>query len=151
LFHPSPAPTAEPETDNRARILATLEHLDHVLPGQAPLRDFVHHNTLHGFQHLPFPEALAQAHHLNGAAGYLSQEKFRAYYRQGRIERRDLVPVLDAESALDPDETLFATPTGPVLSRDIYLLALLYPLEPIANNQLAWELEEMGALEQFPG
>jgi uncharacterized protein YbcC (UPF0753/DUF2309 family) len=149
LFHPSPAPTAEPETDNCARILAAIEHLDHVLPGQAPLRDFVHHNTLHGFQHLSFPEALAQAHHLNGAAGYLSQEKFRAYYRQGRIERRDLVQVLDAESALDPDEPLFMTPTGPVLSRDIYLLALLHPLEPIPNNQFAWEIEEMSALERF--
>ena len=149
MSHPRPAPTAEPETDNRARILAAIEHLDHVLPGQAPLQDFVHHNTLHGFQHLPFPEALAQAHRLNGAAGYLSQEKFCAYYRQGRIERRDLVQVLDAETALDPDEHLFTTPTGPVLRRDIYLLALLHPMAPIANNQLAWEMEEMGALERF--
>ena len=149
MSHPYSASRGEPETDNRARILAAIAHLDHVLPGQAPLQDFVHHNTLHGFQHLPFPEALAQAHRLNGAAGYLSPEQFRAYYRRGRIERRDLVQVLDGETALAPGEHLLTTPTGPVLSRDIYLLALLYPLAPIANNQLAWELEEMGALERF--
>ena len=106
MSHPRPASRGEPETDNRARILAAIEHLDHVLPGQAPLQDFVHHNTLHGFQHLPFSEALAQAHRLNGAACYLSPEQFRAYYRRGRIERRDLVQVLDGETALAPGEHL---------------------------------------------
>ncbi len=144
-----PASRAEPGTYNRARILAAVSHLEHILPGQAPLQDFVHHNTLHGFQHLPFPLALAQAHGLNGAAGYLSQERFRDYYRQGRIERRDLIQVLDAETELASDEILFATPTGPVRSRDLYLLALLYPMEAITNYQFAWELDEMGALEQF--
>ncbi len=57
-----------------------LHHLKHFLPAQAPLMDFVHHNTLHAFQHLPFHEALHTANEQLGYQVYLSWEEFRNLY-----------------------------------------------------------------------
>lgn len=149
MSQPHEATRTEEGGDVRARLLAAIDHLEHVLPGQAPIRDFVHHNTLHGFQHLPFPRALAEARRLTGAAGYLPLARFREFFRQGRINREDLLAVLEAEEALAPATPLFASPAGPVLARDLYLTALLYPIEPISSGQLNWELEERGGRERF--
>jgi uncharacterized protein YbcC (UPF0753/DUF2309 family) len=136
--------------DMQARLRATLAHLEHRLPGQAAIRDFVHHNTLHGFQHLPFPDAVALAHRVTGAYGYLPAERFREYYRDGRVMQADLEQVMDADPALQSAEILFHTSTGtPVPRRTVQLTALLHPLAAVTGCQLNWQIEEGAALAAF--
>ncbi|MEF8759402.1 MAG: putative inorganic carbon transporter subunit DabA [Candidatus Accumulibacter sp. UW25] len=69
-------------------MLACLQHIAHLLPAQAPLRDFVHHNTLHAFQHLPFVDALAAEARLTGARPWLRRGALPRTL-PGRADRRD--------------------------------------------------------------
>lgn len=62
-----------------------VEHLRHYLPSQAALKDFVHHNTLHVFQHEKFHDALWKSSKIFGYSSYLSLEEFREYYASGKI------------------------------------------------------------------
>ena len=119
--------------ETRQIILDAIAHLDHVLPGQAPIHDFVHHNTLHGFQHLPFEQALAEFTALTGIACYQSAEQFRAFYRQGRIADQDLDAVLEQRFGAALDENL-----GSIDRRQLYRAALLHDLSAINPAQLAW-------------
>lgn len=71
----------------RVFSLHTLLHdLKHYLPAQAPLKDFIHHNTLHAFQHLPFFEGVRKAGAIFGYRTLFSLEEFRELHRQGRMD-----------------------------------------------------------------
>ena len=143
---------SDTRADPREEIRATIAHFEHVLPGQAPIKDFVHHNTLHGFQHLPFPEALRASRELTGIHGYLPEEQFRALYAQGRITREDLDHVLDDDPDLVPAAIVGAPiqgGQGTLSRRDVYIAALLHPLRPVTACQLTWQIEELDALRAF--
>ena len=67
-----------------------LHNLKHYLPAQAPLKDFVHHNTLHEFQDVKFHDGLAKASKLFGYKVYLSLFEYRELYAKGKI-REDIL------------------------------------------------------------
>ena len=80
-----------------------LHQLAHYLPAQAPLKDFVHHNTLHGFQHLKFEDALRTARTIFGYKTSLSIKEFRSLYEEGKISESELIKVIENEKG---DENL---------------------------------------------
>jgi len=128
---------------------ALFAHLEHVLPNQAPLQDFVHHNTLHGLQTLSFEEAVKKAYDTTGNYGYLPLEKFREYYQQGRITATDLQTVLNAQTDLAADTPIFSDQNTRVSCVDVYQACLLYPLKSISACQLNWQIEENKALSRI--
>jgi len=64
---------------------AAIDHIAHWLPTQGPIKDFIHHNTLHAVQHYPFHKGVAIAAKVFGARSYLPLTDYQAMYRQGRI------------------------------------------------------------------
>lgn len=71
-----------------------IHELKHYLPAQAPLKDFVHHNTLHAFQHLKFEEGTQKAATIFGYKVSLSLQEFRDLFQKGRINRQVLDKVI---------------------------------------------------------
>lgn len=72
----------------------TLHDLKHYLPAQAPLKDFIHHNTLHAFQHHKFYDALHQASNIFGYKTTLSLNDYRILYKNGRISESILEKII---------------------------------------------------------
>lgn len=74
---------------------AVLHDLKHYLPAQAPLKDFIHHNTLHAFQHQRFHDGLRTASAVFGYHTVLPLDEYRALYHTGRIRREVLERLVD--------------------------------------------------------
>ena len=62
-----------------------LHDLKHYLPAQAPLKDFIHHNTLHGFQSSNFFEGLQKASTIFGYKTLLPLAEYRSRFIKGDI------------------------------------------------------------------
>lgn len=142
---PVAAPAARPRGPALAeRLQHALEHASHYLPAQAPLEVFVHHNTLHAFQHLPFHRAIAEAQAKLRVRGYMSKETYRDLLARGRIREDDLDAVL-------ADERLSDRPIAPGFPGEAAAARLVIRhgvgAETLAH--LRWILVEKDAANRF--
>ncbi|MEK7184181.1 MAG: putative inorganic carbon transporter subunit DabA, partial [Patescibacteria group bacterium] len=63
-----------------------LHALKHYLPTQGPLKDFIHHNTLHAFQDMKFYDAIWKASAIFGYQTTFSLTEYRNLYEIKRID-----------------------------------------------------------------
>lgn len=141
------------DTNNNLRQLIqnAIHHLDHVLPGQAPIHDFVHHNTLHGFQHLPFEQALAEFTRLTGIRCYLTAEQFRKLYEQGRISDADIDAALNQHFTGAGQKPLCNLDGKTITAHQLHRLALLCDLPVLGPAEWEWQVQELAVLDQHQG
>jgi uncharacterized protein len=71
-----------------------LHSLKHYLPTQSPLKDFIHHNSLHAFQSLKFYEAIFKASTMFGFQATTPLADYRKMYANGRIQEAVLNRVI---------------------------------------------------------
>ena len=71
-----------------------LHDLHHYLPAQAPLKDFVHHNTLHAYQNLKFDKGLHKASEIFGYKVLLTLPEYRALYHSKKIKHEILDKII---------------------------------------------------------
>src|SRR5881392_3546425 len=90
--------TSHPRTDDPAsaddQLTHVLDRLARLLPAQGPISIFIHHNTMHAFEHLPFEEAVEHAAAQLGCEPFLSESRYRDKLASGRILARDVEAML---------------------------------------------------------
>ncbi|HKS83326.1 MAG TPA: DUF2309 domain-containing protein [Candidatus Acidoferrales bacterium] len=124
-----------------ARLRAAVEDAAHLLPKQCPIGIFVHHNTLHAFEHLPFEEAVKRAAQLFRAEPYMSEAAYRSELARGRIQLVDVDAILDGE----PDSLIFAR-----LSRSSLRRAMITPgVREFDAATIVWRTEQGDLAKDF--
>ena len=118
----------------RDRLLQAVRRVGHLLPAQGPIGVFIHHNTLHAFEHLPFERAVTEASQLFGAEPYMSEAAYRAELTRGRIRIDDINAVLGSE----PDVIVF-----PGLTRRSLRRAMITPgVREFDAATILWRTEQ---------
>ncbi|MCC9654387.1 DUF2309 domain-containing protein [Rhodopirellula halodulae] len=133
------------EADGREEIARAIEHAAHLLPTQGPLSIFVHHNTLHALEALPFEEAVVEGKRLFGCEPYLSEQRYHEELTRGRITREDLREVLMDD--LQDDADILVASFGTRYTLRLSMLQTLLP--PIPDAELHWMLAETQLLRSF--
>src|SRR6516164_139062 len=85
------------ETRSPHSLSRVIDELAHLLPAQGPISIFIHHNTLHAFEHLPFEEAVQRAGEQLGCEPFLAEARYRDKLASGRILARDVEALLDEQ------------------------------------------------------
>ncbi|MFO0900546.1 MAG: DUF2309 domain-containing protein [Pirellulales bacterium] len=128
----------------RERLSHAIEHAAHLLPAQGPITVFIHHNTLHAFEQLPFDEAARQAAQVFGCQPYLSEERYRRELSSGRIRFRELQEELRDDLGDRAPESILD-----LCSRfELRLAMLQYPLLTGRTEELVWYVAEQQALQR---
>ena len=139
-------PASAHSMDNAAAgVRAAISHAAHLLPSQGPIEVFVHHNTLHAFEHLPFEDAVVTARQIFGASPYLTEQRYRQELTSGRILWQDLREILRDEPGQYPDLLIASLGTR----YELRLALMQTPLIAGSAAELDWMLEEEDSLRTF--
>ena len=124
------------------RLQHAINHAAHFLPAQGPIGVFIHHNTLHAFQHLPFERAVVEAAQLFHTEAFLSEAQYQNELRRGRILAEDIDAVLDVEA----DAAIW----GRALTQRKLRRSMLMPgVRHFSPENIEWQIEEESLLDKL--
>jgi uncharacterized protein len=129
---------------SRAQLLRAVEHAAHLLPAQGPIGVFIHHNTLHAFEHQRFEDAVAEAGRRLHARPFMPEAWYRAALQRGRLTLDDLDAVLAAEPLASA--TLF---DGRIDCSELRRRMLVQGLLEADDASIHWMLEEQERNRRF--
>ncbi|MES2430338.1 MAG: DUF2309 domain-containing protein [Bacteroidota bacterium] len=139
-----------------------LHELKHFLPSQQALKDFIHHNSLHAFQHMKFYDAIFKASKIFGFQVHLQLPEYREMYKSGRIRKDILLKLIAGKSGNQAEwlerlvkkeyDTINEPRIGQLRKRwkEVYQLDLDNKVHPLLFRILCGFLDQGIAIEAFP-
>lgn len=141
-----------------------LHELKHYLPAQQALKDFIHHNSLHAFQHMKFYDAIFKASKIFGFQVHLELPEYRALFKTGRIREDVLQMVITRKKGKEAvshwTQKLFNKEYNVINNprigqlrkhwKDVYKLDLDNKVHPLLFRILCAFLDQGIAIEGFP-
>jgi uncharacterized protein YbcC (UPF0753/DUF2309 family) len=128
--------------DTLQHLASQIQQAAHLLPAQGPIGVFIHHNTLHAFEHQTFDEAVRTGSRVFGCEPYLSEDRYREELTRGRIRFDELRAVLQRDLGVKAAQSVC------LLSQrlDLRLAMLQHPLRSGDGRELDWFMAETDAL-----
>jgi uncharacterized protein YbcC (UPF0753/DUF2309 family) len=117
-----------PRDGQNLRIRAMVYVAGEPVPFFWPMRSFIHHNPLHGLEHLPFEAAMERGTALFHARGFLPRAVYQGYLADGKIDPEALAAQVRAFAS---DRA-----TIPGIDLDQWLLTLMQRCpDPVAQTE----------------
>src|SRR5687767_6499533 len=137
-------PSAQTTRAGGPGLTRVIDRLAHLLPAQGPISIFIHHNTLHAFEHLPFEEAVEQAAVRLGREPFLAESRYRDKLASGRIRPRDVDALLLEHLGAGATQDI----AGVGSRHDLWRAIVLHGIPAAAGVELSWILEETEVLSR---
>jgi uncharacterized protein YbcC (UPF0753/DUF2309 family) len=138
VHDPEPAPAGHP-------LAQVLDALAPLLPAQGPISIFIHHNTLHAFEDLPFETAVACAAAELSREPFLPEARYRDKLASGRILAKDVDAVLRDHLG----STAAVNVAGVAPRLDLWRAIVLHGIPFATSRELSWILAETPTLARF--
>lgn len=114
-----------------------------------PMRTMVAQNPIHGLEYLPFDQAVRKGKALFGGNGYLANEEYRQFYRNGRITKESFKRAFSRVGPRSDGQVFIEVGSQKVTPKDVWQLHVLFGFEELPLSLLEWELSGGGATKQF--
>ncbi|GJL77414.1 MAG: hypothetical protein NPINA01_04030 [Nitrospinaceae bacterium] len=106
-------------------------------------------NPIHGLEYLPFDQAVRKGRDLLGGSGYLANEEYRKFHRNGRIPQESFERAFSRVGPRPDGQVPIAVGSRKVTPEEIWQLHVLFGFEDLPPSLLEWELHGGGATKRF--
>ena len=143
----NPAPSLTPEAREHLRR-EIVEASEPIAPFW-PMRTMVAQNPIHGLEYLSFDQAVRKGKHLLGGNGYLSNEEYRQFHRDGRITSDSFKSAFARVGPRQATPASIQVGRRQITAHAVWQLHVLFGFEELQPSLLEWELSGGGTLKQF--